>query len=477
MQATEARGAAGRRRGALPTALDLLLVRAAAGPRARRARAPVGALPGQPALPPAHRRGAGGVLPRRRAQPRGVATPGRHAPHAAVRRSWPKCAGGWAPPSSSTRCLKPTAAWRRSGACVALAPTRPVGGAGARAAAARPHARSAGAAGRGRDRLSRGRRGAGARRRSRPHRRAGAPGPVARAGRRSGAQAYRVSLAGWRAFERGDLSTARGGVEPRAHAGAGRRDDPRAARTGRRPARRRPRAGRVRRGDRLASAGGAGGADGGVSLERGAARGARRARASRSIAIARPRACLPATHAWRMLRGRRWRGWALNEVWTCGAVCRGAVLGAEVLEACSLRRRRTKVRGAPMPPSVLLDSVVTASSLPSWRSSWLLSWPSLIPPFSGVGCASDRTASGLDRWPPGPRDRPARCLPLRDHPCASLAADLRGGELDEAFSDGLKEVGGDPPGHPRAVNVLTASSQPSSWPPSSQSSSPFFLLE
>ena len=57
------------------------------------------------------------------------------------------------------------------------------------------------------------------------------------------------------------------------------------------------------------------------------------------------------------------------------------------------------------------------------------------PPFLGVGCASDRTASGLDRWPPGPRDRPLRCLPLRDHLGASLAADLRGGELDEAFHD------------------------------------------
>ena len=148
-----------------------------------------------------------------------------------------------------------------------------------------------------------------------------------------------------------------------------------------------------------------------------------------------------------------WRGWALlNECVVRGAagrvrcLVRGAECGVGSATARSLflakaydfascgvesatarswfSRRRTKVRGAPLPPSILPDSVVTASSLPSWRSSWL-SWPSLIPPFSGVGCASDRTASGLDRWPPGRRDRPARCLPLRDHLCASLAARLR----------------------------------------------------
>ena len=65
---------------------------------------------------------------------------------------------------------------------VALAPSRPVGGLGARAAAARPDARSAGATGRGRGCLSRGHRRARAQRRPGPHRRAGAPGSFTRAG-------------------------------------------------------------------------------------------------------------------------------------------------------------------------------------------------------------------------------------------------------------------------------------------------------
>ena len=77
-----------------------------------------------------------------------------------------------------------------------------------------------------------------------------------------------------------------------------------------------------------------------------------------------------------------------------------------------------------MPPFVLLDSVcyrVFAAFLAVFLAFFAIA----DPPLLAVGCASDRTASGLDRWPPGPRDRPLRCLPLRDHLAASLAAHLR----------------------------------------------------
>jgi hypothetical protein len=63
------------------------------------------------------------------------------------------------------------------------------------------------------------------------------------------------------------------------------------------------------------------------------------------------------------------------------------------------------------------------------------------PPFPGLGCASDRTAVGLDPQPPGPRS-PGRSVFRLESTRRALSA--RGGNAREARAEsGLKEVGGD----------------------------------
>ncbi len=140
----------------------------------------------------------------------------------------------------------------------------------------------------------------------RSRRRAGTPRPVAHARRRR-RRGLSHRPGGLARLRTGRPVLGRGAVEPRAHAGPGRRDDPRAAGPSDGTDAAGSRAGRIRRGDRRASASGAGGADGGVSLERGTARGSRGANTSPRSLSRGDRGCLPATRALAMWRARRWR--------------------------------------------------------------------------------------------------------------------------------------------------------------------------
>ncbi len=239
------------------------------------------------------------------------------------------------------------------------------------------------------------------------------------------AQGYRVSLAGWRAFERNDLSTA---------------------------------AAELSRARTLAPT------DAMIRVR--LARVTARTHADRALAefdaviAARPQVApvaLNAAYLWsaELLEARGARAQALDRYRAAtrvfagdsrmAAVARKALarLG-ELNNVCVCRvrcrklvraRRRTKVGvpkskgGTDAPLSIARQRCYRFFA--AFLAVFLAFFAIADPPFLGVGCASDRTASGLDRWPPGPRDRPARCLPLRDHLCASLAADLPGGELNE----------------------------------------------